>query len=211
MFRGDRLKSLREEKKLTQTDLAINFNISDSAINRYEKGLRNPDYDLLAKLSSFFNVSVDYLLGISDVRKSELPQNAIIPDEHITVPLLGTIRAGEPLYAEVNVVGYAPVPKFLITSGEYFYLKVVGDSMNLDNILDGGYVLVRRQEEVENGEIAVVLVDGEEATIKRFYKNDGSVTLMPKSNNPVHQPLLIDTKKIPVKVIGKVVWYLNKA
>lgn len=77
--------------------------------------------------------------------------------------------------------------------------------MPLSHIVEGQLILIRRQEEVENGEIDLVLVDGEDITIKKFYRNDSIVTLMPNSSNPEYQPRVIDIKKEVVKVIGKVV------
>lgn len=207
---GKRIAMLRTELKMTQGELALTLNISRPSLALYETDKRSPDPDTLKKFADFFNVSIDYLLGYSDIRYKELPLGAIDPGEHLTIPVLGIIRAGEPIYAECNVIGYAAVPKFLITSGEYFYLRVSGDSMNQDNIIDGGHVLVRRQDVVENGDTAVVIVDGDEATIKKFYKSDTTITLMPKSSNPIHQPTIIDIKKTPVKVIGKIVYSLTK-
>ena len=77
--------------------------------------------------------------------------------------------------------------------------------MNAMRINEGDIVIVRRQEEVESGEIAVVLVDGENATIKRFYSTNSTVTLMPQSTNPVHQPQIYDLEYTDIKVLGKVI------
>jgi len=210
-FIGKRLKLLREEVNLTQMQLAKLFNLSDAAINRYEKGINDPDTETVKKLASYFNVSADYLLGLTDTRSQiDLPSNAIITNDYITVPLIGVIRAGEPIYAEQNILGYFSLPKMFVSSGEYFYLKVVGDSMDMEGIYEDGYVLVRRQDEIENGEIAVVIVNGDEATVKKFYKTDNQVTLIPRSTNPIHQPIVIDLKNTQLKVIGKVVYTMNK-
>ena len=88
---------------------------------------------------------------------------------------------------------------------EYFALRVSGDSMNAIGINDGYLIIVRRQDQVENGEVAVVLVDNEDATVKRFYATDSTVTLMPQSTNPIHQPQIYDLHKTSVRVLGKVV------
>ena len=88
---------------------------------------------------------------------------------------------------------------------EYFGLRVGGDSMNALRINEGDIIIVRRQEEVEQGEVAVVLVDGEDATVKRFYSSDTTVTLMPQSTNPEHKPQMYDLSKTPIRVLGKVV------
>jgi SOS regulatory protein LexA len=123
----------------------------------------------------------------------------------LKVPVLGIIRAGEPIRAVENIIGYEYLPSDMLVGGEFFGLRVTGDSMNNARIFEGDIVIVREQPEVENGELAIVLVDGENATIKRFYKADNIVTLMPDSTNKDHQPKFIDTTKVPVKVLGKVV------
>lgn len=207
---GYRFKNLRKEKKLTQEQLANMFFTTKATISRYESDTQLPEIESLKKYAEFFEVSIDYLLARTNIRNLELPANAIITDDYITVPLIGVIRAGEPIYAEQNILGYFSLPKMLVSSGEHFYLKVVGDSMDMEGIYEDGYVLVRRQEEIENGEIAVVIVNGDEATVKKFYKTDNQVTLIPRSTNPIHQPIVIDLKKTELKVIGKVVYTMNK-
>jgi repressor LexA len=128
-----------------------------------------------------------------------------------SIPVLGIIRAGEPMYAEQNIIAHTPIPENLLNGGsEYFGLLVTGDSMNNSTIVDGSYAIVRKQDTVENGEIAVVLVDGENATVKLFYQTDTMVTLIPNSSNPEHKPRMIDLTKTEVKVLGKVVMTIKK-
>lgn len=176
----------------------------------------------LSKMNDIFNKDV-YTKGISmftfyDLdQAAEVYQNMDIKEESsnydssiksselIQVPILGIIRAGEPILAQQNIIGFEYLPEDMTNGGEFFGLKVNGDSMNNSRINDGDVVLVRQQEEVENGEIAVILVDGENATIKRFYKTDTMVTLVPDSTNKDYQPRFIDTSKESVKVLGKVV------
>ena len=118
-------------------------------------------------------------------------------------PLLGTVRAGLPMYAEENIEGYIPIRQ---TDGaKYFWLNIRGDSMNAAGMDEGDQILVREQPEVENGEIAVVLVNGDEATVKTFRQEGSLVILTPRSTNPVHQPQIYDSKTIPVRVLGKVI------
>ena len=119
------------------------------------------------------------------------------------IPILGRISAGLPLYAEQHIEGYTVTD--LNGGAEYFALIVRGDSMDALGIKDGYRIIVRRQEEVETGEVAVVMVGQDDATVKRFYASGSAVTLVPQSTNPGHQPQFYDTAKTPVKVIGKVV------
>lgn len=119
------------------------------------------------------------------------------------IPILGRISAGLPLYAEQHIESYTLTD--LNGGAEYFALRVSGDSMNAARIQDGDILIVRRQDEVENGEVAVVMVGDEDATVKRFYATESTVTLMPQSTNPAHQPQIYDTAKTPIRIIGKVV------
>lgn len=118
-------------------------------------------------------------------------------------PLLGTVRAGLPMYAVENIEGYIPIRQ---TDGaKYFWLNIRGDSMNAAGMNEGDQILVREQPEVENGEIAVVLVNGDEATVKCFRREGDLVILTPRSSNPAHQPQVYDLKKTPVRVLGRVI------
>lgn len=119
------------------------------------------------------------------------------------IPILGRISAGLPLYADEHIEGYTLTD--LNGGAEYFALRVHGDSMNAIGINDGYIIIVRRQDEVEQGEVAVVMVDDEDATVKRFYSSDTTVTLMPQSTNPEHKPQMYDLCITRIRVLGKVV------
>ena len=107
------------------------------------------------------------------------------------------------MYAEENIEGYIPIRQ---TDGaKYFWLTIRGDSMNAAGMNEGDQILVREQPEVENGEIAVVLVNGDEATVKTFRQEGNLVILTPRSSNPVHQPQVYDLKRTPVRVLGRVI------
>ena len=118
-----------------------------------------------------------------------------------TVPVLGRVAAGEPLLAEQHIEQYLPVPKLLTRSGECFLLKVRGDSMIGAGILDGDYVVVRRQPTAVDGEIVVALVgDDADATCKRYVRRGGRVELHPE--NPHMEPIIPDACEIVGIVTG---------
>ena len=122
----------------------------------------------------------------------------------VRVPILGQISAGKPIFAEENIQGYINLDKFLVKhSKDIFALKVKGDSMIGAGILDGDYVIVKKQPTVENGEIACVLIDNE-ATVKRFYKRDTHIELRP--DNDKYQPIIV-TQELNknIFVLGKVI------
>lgn len=119
-----------------------------------------------------------------------------------TVPLVGTVAAGQPILAEDNIEDFLPVPSSNLRTRGMFYLRVSGDSMVNSAILENDLVLVRPQPFVEQGEIAVVRI-GDEATVKRFYRIDGRIELHP--SNPEYEPIVCSEEDGDVRVIGKVI------
>lgn len=202
---SDMLVYLRKRANMSQQELALATGIKRSAISMYETGKREPDFETLEIFADYFNVSMDVITGREGTEPKSVPPGMIpIDAEHFRrIPILGYISAGLPLYAEEHIEGYTYTD--LNGGAEYFGLRVKGDSMNALGINDGYQIIVRRQEEVENGEVAVVLVGDEDATVKRFYRTDTTVTLMPQSTNPIHQPQIYDLSKTDIKVIGKVI------
>ena len=119
--------------------------------------------------------------------------------ELVNVPLVGKITAGEPILAVENVTDTFPIPIDFVGNSETFMLTVKGESMIEAGILDGDYILVRRQENANNGEIVVALI-GDEATVKTFYKEKNNIRLQPE--NPTMDPIIVKDCKILGKVIG---------
>lgn len=206
---SDMLTCLRTRSGLSQAELADKTGLKRSAIGMYETGKRRPDYETLEVFADFFNVNMDTLLGrsnsVSPAPTAELPPGAVPydPSKGHCIPILGRISAGLPLYADEHIEGYTITD--LNGGAEYFALRVHGDSMNAMRINEGDIIIVRRQEEVEQGEVAVVIVDEDDATVKRFYSSDTTVTLMPQSTNPEHKPQIYDLNKTSIRVLGKVV------
>ena len=143
-------------------------------------------------------------MGLSNSTVTKWKNTGAVPfDPALTAPLLGTVRAGLPMYAEENIEGYIPITRK--DGARYFWLRVRGDSMNAVGISENDEILVREQPEVENGQLAVVMVNGDEATVKYFRQEGSLVVLTPKSFNPVHQPQIYDLKRVQVRVVGLVV------
>lgn len=197
---------LRTENKLTQSEFAKIAGATDKAVSSWENGTRSPKLKYTKPICEHFGIDLNTFIDeTNDVYKAGLPANAApldIPSMH-RIPILGRIAAGLPLYAEQNIEGYTMTN--LNGGAEYFALRVKGDSMNAARIQEGDVLIIRRQDEVENGEIAIVMVGNEDATVKRFYATGSTVTLMPQSTNPTHQPQIYDLKKAKIKVLGKVV------
>ena len=136
----------------------------------------------------------------------EAPEAAPYTDDRLReVPLVGRIAAGSPILAAEDVETVMPLPEELVGSDPVFMLEVRGDSMIDAGILDGDYVVVRRQPDARDGEIIAALVDGEEATVKRLKREAGKVVLIPE--NPALEPMVFEDG---VEIIGKVVSVLRK-
>lgn len=193
------IKDLRHINQISQQKLANSIGVSRSTIAMWELGNSEPDNENLTKLANFFNVSVDYLLG----------QNGYPSLPHSTggtwVPVLGRVAAGIPIEAIEDVEDYEEISPDMAKTGEFFALKIQGDSME-PKISNGDVVIVRQQPDCDNGDIAVVLVNGDEATVKRIKKSPEGIMLIP--NNTSYEPMFYsndDVKKLPVRIIGKVV------
>lgn len=200
---GENIRLRRQMLHMTLEEVAAKVGISRQTLSRYETGvIGNIPSDNVEALAKALDTTPACLMGWEE---PPLPSGLIpIDSAHFKrIPILGHISAGLPLYAEEHLEGYTYTD--LNGGAEYFALRVRGDSMNAIGINDGYLIIVRQQEEVENGEIAVVMVGEEDATVKRFYSTDTTVTLMPQSTNPVHQPQIYDLRRIPIKVLGKVV------
>lgn len=114
------------------------------------------------------------------------------------IPVVGRVTAGQPILAEENVDEYIPIPDAMLGDGEHFILLVKGESMIQAGIMDGDYVVVRKQQEANNGDIVVTMIE-DSATVKRFYKEHGHFRLQPE--NPTMDPIYTDE----VTILGKVV------
>lgn len=197
---GRKLKELREAAGLKQKALAERLGIVQNHLYRIEAGHRNPTFEILEKAARIFGVPVSIFLE-QDAPQPSLPPNAYPVGPMVRVPIVGVIRAGEPILAEERIEGYCSVAADEVTGGEHFFLRVRGDSMIGARIQEGDLVLVRRQADVDDGDIAVVMVNDDEATIKRVYREDGKWLLKPE--NPTMRPLVVD--RHDVRIIGKVI------
>ena len=209
---GNIIKKERLELHLTQEELAIKLGLNNkSSVSQYEKGDAIPSDDIKLSMCELFNCSIDYLLGKSDVKKdkssSENKEN--LSSNMVMLPVYGEIAAGLPNWAIECLEGYLPLdPNFMniLNPNECFFLRVNGESMN-KVISNGAYALIRKQDIVNNGEIAVVLVDNYNATLKRFSKTGDIVILSPESDSDEFKPLPVNLKETTIKILGK---YIGK-
>ena len=198
---GKRLKRLREEKGLTQKDLAEKLLLTPKAISFYELGSREPSGDALIRMAHILGTTTDYLLGNSNTKEADQKVG-----RGVRIPVLGRVVAGIPIEAVEEILDYEEITPELAASGEFFALKIRGHSME-PRMMEGDVVIVRRQDDVESGDVAIVLVNGNEATVKRVKKQEDGITLI-ATNTSVYEPHYYSNKEIeelPVRILGKVV------
>lgn len=202
----NRLKILREEKGLTQKDIAKIIGVKTSqAVGYYERGKRDMPTKTVQTLANFFGVSSDYLLGNSNKKNSD--NNNL--NNLLIIPILGRIPAGKPILANENIINHIPISTDMFSvkeDSDLFFLEVSGESMN-KIIQNGAYVLVKKQEVAENGDIVVAIAnDDDEATLKRYKVIDKQfIMLEPESSDETFEPIVINLKTSKFKIIGKAI------
>lgn len=191
------IKRLMALNQVNATDVCTALGFKAPTFSDWVNAKTYPRIDKIEAMSNYFGVSK------ADLVEEQLPSDAISYAPTQRIPILGRISAGLPLYAEEQIEGYTYTD--LNHGGEYFALRVHGDSMNAIRIYDGDLLIIRKQDVVEDGEIAVVMVNDDEATVKCWHRRENIVMLEPKSTNPTHQMQIYDAKETPIRVIGKVV------
>ncbi|MBQ5667061.1 MAG: helix-turn-helix domain-containing protein [Oscillospiraceae bacterium] len=192
-------KNLRKDNNLTQAELAKKLGVAPSTVGMYERGQREPDFETLEKIANYFSVNMNTRLGKEN-------ETDIVSTSHgIKIPVLGKVAAGIPITAVENILDYEEISSEMASSGEYVALKIQGSSME-PRMFEGDVVIVRVQSSVEHGEVAVVMVDGGEATVKKVQFQSSGILLQPF--NPSYEPIFYsneEIEKLPVRIFGKVV------
>jgi repressor LexA len=204
MIWNQKIKELREQSHLTLLEVSKKLGVSEATAQRYESdtGIKNIPYEQIIKYAELFNVTPAYIMGWEENPKFRFEARSV-PHHAQRIKVLGKVAAGTPIEMIQDVEYYEEMP--LEADGDYFGLIIKGDSME-PRIMNGDVVIVRQQPLVENGEIGIVTVNGEDATCKRIYKYAESLVLM--SNNPKYPPREFTKEQVealPVRVLGKVV------
>lgn len=167
--------------------------ISASTLSDWKNGRSTPKADKLARIADFFSIGLDELMGTNEgKRRAEDSFRSLRANK--MVPVIGVIRAGAPIVTEETLLGreFADVNDV----EDYFYLEVCGDSMKNCGIVDGTYVLFRKQQYAENGDIVACLVDGDSATVKRFFKHNHCIQLIPE--NEAYSPITLSPEDFEI-------------
>ena len=194
------LKKLRESKKKTLTQMSQEIGIGRGTINNYEVGRTEPNIANLEKLSNYFGVSIDKLLGIKDEETEIQPI-----DSWKNIPIIGNIACGSPILANENIDGFQAIPSNLVPQDNVFGLKCKGDSME-PTIKNGALVIIHQQPTIEDNEIAAVLIN-DSATLKRVKHVDNTILLLP--DNQKYSPIVLD-KNDDNRILGKMILQINQ-
>lgn len=203
------------QKKMPKAEFYKKAQITSATFSNWRTGAYDPSYKTLVSVANALGVPLDAITGASPEAEkaptassegngevNQLPAGAMPVPEGEMIPILGEVRCGIPIYAEQNVIGYT---NYAGNYGEEYYaLRATGDSMNGVGINPGDLVIVRKQPIVDQNDIAVVCVNGNEATLKRFTQRGDMVILSPQSTNPDNKPLIYNLRETPVHVMGRV-------
>lgn len=196
------IRDARIRAGYSQKQVALELKVSAPTVSEWENGKKNPISRNLEKMSDMFNVSIDYLLGRDD-QISNVPSPSVPGAKW--VPVLGYVRAGIPTEAVEEILDYEEISPAMAAQGDYFALKIKGSSME-PRIHEGDVVIVRKQDDADTGDVAVVVVNGDDATVKRIKKGPEGLMLIP--SNPAFEPMFYsndEVNSLPVTILGKVV------
>ena len=185
----------------TQMDLMNDLGLISSTVSSWYNGQKMPRMGKIQMLADYFGVNKSDL--IED--KSETTTEETFKRKGVKIPVLGEVAAGVPIEAIEDIIDYEEITEEMAQTGEFFGLKIKGDSM-YPRICDGDVVIVRQQNSCDTGDVVVVLVNGEAATVKKIRKQKDGILLIPF--NTSFEPMFFSNEEIqslPVNVIGKVI------
>ena len=210
---GERIKSLRESKRITQTELAEKLGTTKQNIYKYENGIiTNIPSDKIELMAKCFEVSPGYIMGWED--ENELDDLSILMEKYDNIrpiklkrfPLLGEIACGQPIFADEDRESYIMADMDIRAD---FCLRAKGDSMINARIYDGDVVFIREMPMVDNGDIAAVIIE-DEATLQRVYYYPEKNKLMLVAENPAFEPLVYIGEELNyIRILGKAVYFMS--
>lgn len=203
---GEILKELRAKTGVSQKKLSEGLHVSQQTVGSWEVNRTTPSPDVMRRIADYFDVSIDHLYGRdTTVNSKPAPRSS-----GVRIPVYGNVAAGIPIEAIENFDSTNPddweeIDRHTAANGEYFALRIKGESME-PKISSGDVVIVRKQEDAENGDIAIVCVNGDEATCKKIKKTPEGIMLI--SLNPAYEPMFFTKKQVqtlPITILGRVV------
>lgn len=197
------LKYYLKIRNKTQLDLAKAIGVSNTTINNYVKGYNTPRMDKLDKICNYLRIERSDLLNTSTSEEKKTTSA-------LRIPVLGNVAAGIPISAVEDILDYEEVPSSWQSQGEFFALRIKGDSME-PRMESGDVVIVKQQSDANSGDTVIALVNGDDATCKRLEKTDNGIMLV--STNTKYPPMFYSKEDIvnkPVVILGKVVEFRGK-
>lgn len=191
------LLRLMDRENITQEDIAKITGVSQQSVSNWVSAKLMPRMGSVEKIADYFNILK------SDLLEEQIEHRK---NEGVKIPILGRVVAGIPITAVEEILGYEEISTQMAKCGEYFALQIKGRSME-PKMTEGDIVIVRHQDSVESGQIAIVLVNGDEATVKKVIFREGGIELV-AFNSFVYEPHFYTAKEVqelPVKIIGRVV------
>ena len=198
MTMGEIIKNHRTNLKLSQEELGLMVGVNKAAVQKWESGaVQNMKKSTIQKLSEIFGISPANVMGWVETTKP--------PTKGVWINVYGTVAAGIPIEAIEDIIDTEEISAEMARNGEHFGLQIKGDSME-PRIKEGDNIIVRKQENAENGDVVVAMVNGNDAVCKKLVKQEHGITLV--STNPEYDPMYFsnkDIEELPVRIIGKVV------
>lgn len=206
MYNNDKiieiLTNLKNEQDVSISELARRVGMAKSAVSRYFNKTRQFPLNRAQDFAKALNTTTEHILGIK-TSEPPIPQSNGYPT--VRIPVLGDVAAGVPILAQQDIVGYEDIPADMAKTGEYFGLKIKGDSME-PKIHDNDIVIVKSMSDAENNDIVIAMINNE-ATCKRLHKYSNSVVLT--AINSDYKPIEV-TPDENIQILGKVVMSISK-
>lgn len=203
---GDKIRNRRKELGLTMNEIAKKVGVSEATVSRWESGdIVNMRRDKIALLAKALNKPPAFIMGWDDEPTTDYEKYGLKPIKTKKFPMLGEIACGQPIYANEDYETFIEASEDINAD---FCLTAKGDSMINARIFDGDIVFIKEQPDVDNGEIAAVLIE-DEVTLKRVYKYENRLELRPE--NPMHKVLNYEGETLNhIRILGKAVVFQSK-
>ena len=201
-YTANKIKEYRKLKRMTQKELGEKIGVKHNTVSGYENGTNEPEQDILFKIAAALDVSINDLFPETRSDTTNIRRRK----KGVRIPVLGYVVAGIPIEAIEDIIDYEEIDEELARTGDFFALQVRGESME-PVLYEDDVVIVRKQPTADTGDIAIVLLNGEEATIKKIKRERDGVMLI-GYNTSVYEPHFYSNEEIenlPVQILGKVI------
>ena len=201
-YTANKIKEYRKLKRMTQKELGEKIGVKHNTVSGYENGTNEPEQDILFKIAAALDVSINDLFPETRSDTTNIRRRK----KGVRIPVLGYVVAGIPIEAIEDIIDYEEIDEELARTGDFFALQVRGESMG-PVLYEDDVVIIRKQPTADTGDIAIVLINGDEATIKKIKRERDGVMLI-GYNTSVYEPHFYNNEEIenlPIQILGKVI------